>query len=142
MPGQPQLNPAAIPPQFIGIDASNLVTRQSGTPTIFLRRGQATEVSLRFQLGGSAADWLSRIPGITFSIVYAFEGQGPIGEPRFVMAGNLVAGKLVYDHPETRATIPANTLQAGLYKLSGFVNFPGGLTLLAFFEGLLVEVSD
>ncbi|MBC8074496.1 MAG: hypothetical protein H7Y32_00345 [Chloroflexales bacterium] len=139
MPGQPALGVAS---KAIGIDATALDVIDSGlASTRILEASLPFDVQTSFELGGLLAAWLVSL-SIPFKATYYAESFGPGFEGEIASAsGTTVAGKLVYAS-ETKATVPANTLTAGTYKLTVVVSFGGAspVPITAFYEGEVIQI--
>jgi len=131
MKGQPN-NPGA----FV-LDVSDIAVTETGLdPKYIIPESSNFYVALEFS--GAGVTWDVMETALTeFKIQYFAEGMGvnaadaDLGEKK----GNLVLAQGKYGSPDTRLTIPANTLKKGIYQLSALVTFTGWPGHLGFVEG-------
>jgi hypothetical protein len=139
MPGQPAIGVATT---SIGIDATKLEVFDTGLASSRILEATAPfDVETQFELAGSFALWLVSVP-LSFKVIYYAESFGPGFEGEIATrTGTTVASKLIYN-AETRATVPANTLTPGTYKLTVVISFAGAapVPLTAFYEGEVIQI--
>jgi hypothetical protein len=135
--GQP--GPGSNP--FITIDGTGLkVIDPSGADTNVIPKGTAFDVAMEFTLGGIFAPPLVNIP-LTYTVTYTFDGRGvPDGPAQTTGPKTTTPPQLVYGDPDTKVTVPAAALAAGIYELTAVVTFGGGFPLSAFIDLAVLEI--
>jgi hypothetical protein len=160
MPGQPQLdtNP------YFGVDASELVVRDpTGGPSDYIiRRGDEFSLELTLRFGGSLAPLV--LCCLCWKVCYCLDvfcADTDGGDTRPVdrtfcsplycaYTGELPYrdSYIVYDDGATRATVPANSLYVGTYKLTAVVRFycrdeeHRAPHVAAFTDGPVIDIID
>jgi hypothetical protein len=127
---------------FINIDCTSLnVIDDDGVPSgIILDHAVQFRLSTDWVLGGTFAPFIVGL-AVPYTITYYAEQLGgPNDSALAVVATSTIAGQLSYGAAETTATIPANTLVPGTYKLTTVISFGGAPPMTAFFEGQVVQV--
>ena len=127
---------------FISIDCTSLnVIDDDGVPSgIILDKSVQFRLSTDWALSGTFASFIVGL-SVPYTITYFAEQLGgPNDSALAVVATNTIPGQLAYGAAQTSATIPANTLVPGTYKLTVVISFGGSPPMTAFTEGSVVEV--
>jgi hypothetical protein len=135
--GQP--GPGSNP--FITIDGTALkVIDPSGADTNVIPAATAFDVAMEFTIGGIFKAFLVAIP-LTYTVTYTFDGRGvPDGPAQTTGPKTTTAGQFTYGDPDTKVTVPAGALGAGIYELTAVVTFAGGLPMSAFIDLAVLEI--
>jgi hypothetical protein len=135
--GQP--GPGSNP--FITIDGTALkVIDPSGEDTNVIPAGTAFDIAMEFTIGGTFKSFLVALP-LTYTVLYTFDGRGvPDGPAQSTGAKTTTAGQFTYGDPDTKVTVPATALPAGVYELTAVVTFAGGLPMSAFIDLEVLEI--
>lgn len=137
MAGQTQI------PGVLVFDVNNLEVSATGglwAPSNIVATDEAFDLGAAFQGSGFVWQWL-KTWAVQYKVSYFAEGIGASAmEADLGSRLNNLTMSNTYNFADTKITVPAGTLNEGVYRIACLVTFPGAPGLTGFFESLVIEI--